>query len=177
MCGRLASPPLPDPLSGAPRATLQRATFFCFAKKKLTKEKGPCEQRAGFPLAGCDRPRVWAGRRYRRACFRLRGQIPTDVGPLLRPPASPPLCCPCGVNLGRRLELGGSQTRTICFAATCSSTLASTSPNSSLRPRQPRGDLPSLGPSGHPLPQGARGNESPGTSRHSHYLIGIIRCW
>src|ERR1700690_1823026 len=24
-----------------------------------------------------------------------------------------PLCRPCGVNLGRRLELGGSQTRTI----------------------------------------------------------------
>jgi hypothetical protein len=52
-----------------------------------------------------------------------------------------PLCRPFGASLVRLPELGGSQTRTIRFAATCSDTLASTAPNSAIRPTRHRGDI------------------------------------
>ena len=41
MCGRLASLPLPDPVSGAARETFLSATFSCLAKRKVTKGKAP----------------------------------------------------------------------------------------------------------------------------------------
>ena len=99
---------------------------------------------------------VWSGVARRQVTFSC---LAKRKSPKRRPPrcAAPPKD-PGGASLGHRPELGGSKLHHLLRSPTRSNMLASTAPNSVLRPRRHRGGgqcniLPLTRPSGPPSPR------------------------